>query len=116
MRLTTHPTTNQRTYSPHPKQKSNKKKATKQSKKKAETEGFDPHASGFQNQAPYRWPQRRIVIICHSRQTNFRRPPPAEWGVGARSFAGDTEGSCAGGEWNGRAAAGDRVALGSNRF
>ena len=37
-------------------------------------------------------------------------------GVGARSFAGDTEGCCVGEAWDGRAAAGGRVALGSSQF
>ena len=40
------------------------------------------------------------------------RPPLAEFGVGACSFAGDPEGCCVGRAWHGRAASGGRVALG----
>ena len=40
------------------------------------------------------------------------RSPLAEFGVNARSFAGDPEGCCVGRAWYGRAAAGVRVALG----
>ena len=40
------------------------------------------------------------------------RSPPAEFGVGAFSFAGDPEGCCMGRAWRGRAAAGGRVGLG----
>ena len=36
----------------------------------------------------------------------------AEFGVGARSFAGDPDGRCVGRAWHCRAAAGGRVALG----
>ena len=46
------------------------------------------------------------------RDGSFRPSPLAEFGVGARSFAGDTEGCCVGQAWHGRAAAGGRVALG----
>lgn len=35
------------------------------------------------------------------RETSFRRPPLAEFGAGARSFAGDTEGRCVGEPWRG---------------
>ena len=45
------------------------------------------------------------MIICHTRETNFRRPPLAELGVGARFFAGNTEGGRVGRPWDGRAAA-----------
>ena len=37
---------------------------------------------------------------------SFRRPPLAEFGVGARSFADDTMGCRVGRAWRGRAAAG----------
>ena len=46
---------------------------------------------------------------------SFRRSPLAEFGVGARSFAGDTESCCVGRTWRGRAAAGAPVAIGSSR-
>ena len=38
--------------------------------------------------------------------------PLAEFGVSARSFAGDPEGCCVGRAWRGRAAADGRVELG----
>ena len=40
------------------------------------------------------------------------RSPLTEFGVGARSFAGDPEGCCVGRAWRGRAAADGRVELG----
>ena len=40
------------------------------------------------------------------------RSPLAEFGAGARSFAGDPEGCCVGRAWRGRAAAAGHVALG----
>ena len=56
-----------------------------------------------------------LVLICHTPETSFRRPPLAELGVGARSFAGDTEGCCGGRLGRSRAATGGRVALGNSR-
>ena len=44
---------------------------------------------------------------------SFRRPPLAEFGVGALPFADNTLCRCVGRVWHGRAAAGDPVALGS---
>ena len=42
-----------------------------------------------------------MTIIYHTRETNLRCPPLAELGVGAASFAGNTEG-CRGGVGVGR--------------
>ena len=46
------------------------------------------------------------------REGVFRRPPVAEFGCGAPSFDGDTEGCCVGQAWRGRAALRGRVAVG----
>ena len=58
----------------------------------------------FYDPPPYRGPRTAPF--------DAPRSPLAEFGVGARSFAGDPEGFCVGRAWHGRAAAGDRVALG----
>ena len=79
------------TQSPYPKRGSWKK----------QNEDIWSHAYDFQC-APYRWRRRRIVIICHTWETNFRRPPLAESSVGAQSSAGDYEGCDRGGAWDGR--------------
>ena len=57
-----------------------------------------------------------LVIICHTGETNFRRPPLAQLSVDARSFARDTGGGRVGRPWDGRTAASGRVAVGSSRL
>ena len=43
-----------------------------------------------------------VVIICHTRETNFQRPPLAKFGCGARSFTGDPDCCCVGRAWHSR--------------
>ena len=63
-----------------------------------------------------------VVIICHTRETNFQRSRLAKFGsrlaeidCGTRAFAGDPAGCCVGRVRHGRVAAGGRLALGSSR-
>ena len=57
----------------------------------------------------------RSPAISGTGDGSFRRSPLAEFGVGARYFAGDTEGCCVERAGRGRTAAGSPVAIGSSR-
>ena len=50
------------------------------------------------------------MIICHLPAANLKNFSLAEFGCGARSFAGDCEGFWVGGAWHGRVVSGGRVA------
>ena len=68
------------------------------------------------------WDFHFLTILRHPeeratgpREGAFSRPPLAESVIGARSFAGASEGCCVGRAWIHREAAGGQVGLGSRR-
>ena len=61
-------------------------------KKEAKTGAFKPTLLTSRIERPTADPKEGIAIIYYTRETNLRRPPLAELGVGAASSAGNTEG------------------------
>ena len=59
---------------------------------------------------------KNVVITYRLRESNVEKSSLAEFGCGARSFAGDRDGCCVGGTWSGRTGLGDRVAFGKAVF
>ena len=60
-------------------------------------------------------PTEYVVITCRLQVGNFETSSTAEFGCDARSFAGDREGCCMGGNWRGCAVSGDWLAPGNSR-